>query len=60
MSRAPALILCCWSPGTYLDRYAEPDKGCSDRSPARWPVPYWDTDIGFAALTMLLSAEDPD
>ena len=42
----------------YLDRYAEPDKGWTDRDEARWPVPYWDIDTGMAALLMLLAAED--
>jgi nitroreductase len=38
----------------YLDRYAEPDKGWTDRDEARWPIPYWYIDTGFAALLMLL------
>ena len=42
----------------YLDRYAEPDKGWTDRDEARWPVPYWDIDTGFAALLMHLTAVD--
>jgi nitroreductase len=42
----------------YLDRYAEPDKGWTDRDENRWPVPYWDVDTGFAALLMLLGAVD--
>ena len=41
---------------TYLERYAEPDKGRTDRDEARWPVPYWDVDTGMAALHMLLTA----
>ena len=56
VSAAPVLVLCLSDPGTYLDRYAEPDKGWTDRDPARWPVPYWDVDTGMAALMMLLSA----
>jgi len=58
VSAAPALVLCLSDPQTYLDRYAEPDKGWTDRDPARWPVPYWDVDTGMAALMMLLSAVD--
>src|SRR5690242_19867441 len=58
VSAAPVLVLCLSDPGTYLDRYAEPDKGWTDRDPARWPVPYWDVDTGMAALLMLLSAVD--
>src|SRR5215213_2429258 len=42
----------------YLDRYAEPDKGWTDRDEARWPIPYWYIDTGFAALLMLLTAVD--
>ena len=42
----------------YLDRYAEPDKGWTDRDECRWPVPYWDVDAGMAALLMLLTAVD--
>jgi nitroreductase len=42
----------------YLDRYAEPDKGWADRDEARWPIPYWYIDTGFAALLMLLTAVD--
>ena len=42
----------------YLDRYAEPDKGWTDRDEARWPVPYWDVDTGMAALLILLTAVD--
>jgi nitroreductase len=55
---APVLVLCLSDPDTYLDRYAEPDKGWEDRDPARWPVPYWDVDTGMAAMLMLLAAVD--
>ena len=58
VSAAPVLVLCCSDPGTYLDRYAEPDKGWTDRSLEHWPVPYWDTDVAMAAMIMLLGAED--
>ncbi len=56
VSAAPVLILCCSDPGVYLDRYAEADKGWTDRDPARWPIPYWDVDVGMAAMLMLLTA----
>jgi nitroreductase len=56
--RAPVVILPCASKDTYLDRYAEPDKGWADRDEARWPVPYWDVDCGFATMAMLLTAVD--
>ena len=50
VSAAPVLIVCC-SPEAYLDRYAEPDKGWTDRDLRRWPIPYWDVDTGMAALS---------
>jgi nitroreductase len=56
--RAPVVIVPCASKEAYLDRYAEPDKGWADRSEARWPVPYWDIDCGFATMAMLLTAVD--
>jgi nitroreductase len=58
VSAAPVLVLCLSHPDAYLDRYAEPDKGWTDRDPARWPVPYWDVDTGMAAMLMLLTAVD--
>jgi len=58
MRRAPLLVVPLSNKGTYLDRYAERDKGWTDRSEARWPVPYWDIDTGFAALLMLLTVVD--
>ena len=58
MRRAPLLVVPLSSKAAYLDRYAEPDKGWTDRDEARWPVPYWDVDAGMAALLMLLTAVD--
>ena len=58
VSTAPVLVLCCSDPHTYLARYAEQDKGWTDRDPARWPVPYWDVDNGMAAMLILLTAVD--
>lgn len=58
MSRAPLIVVALSNRSAYLDRYAEPDKGWTDRDAARWPVPYWDVDTGFAALLMLLTAVD--
>jgi nitroreductase len=55
---APLLIVSLSNKDAYLDRYAEPDKGWTDRSDAHWPVPYWDVDAGFASLLMLLTAVD--
>jgi nitroreductase len=56
--RAPAIFIPFASKEAYLDRYAEPDKGWTDRDESRWPVPYWYIDTGFAALLMLLTAVD--
>lgn len=56
--RAPLIVVPCSNKRIYLDRYAEPDKGWTDRSESHWPVPYWDIDTGFAALLMLLTAVD--
>jgi nitroreductase len=58
MQAAPVLVVCLSDRDRYLDRYAEPDKGWTDRDQARWPVPYWDVDTGMAALLMLLTAVD--
>jgi len=58
MRNAPVLIVCLANKSAYLERYAEPDKGWTDRSEKHWPVPYWDIDAGFAALLMHLSAVD--
>jgi nitroreductase len=56
MRTAPALVVCLSDPQRYLDRYAEPDKGWTDRSTERWPVPYWDVDVGMAVQNLLLAA----
>lgn len=58
MRRAPVVIVPLSSKRAYLDRYAEPDKGWTDRDEARWPAPYWDIDTGMAALMILLTAVD--
>ena len=58
MQSAPVVILALSHKQAYLDRYADPDKGWTDRDEARWPVPYWDIDTGMASLLMLLTATD--
>lgn len=58
MRTAPVLVLVWTSEEAYLDRYAEPDKGWTDRDEARWPVPYWWVDAGMAALLVLQTAVD--
>jgi len=58
MRRAPLIIVPHGNRDAYLDRYAEADKGWTDRDEGRWPVPYWHVDAGFAALLVLLTAVD--
>jgi nitroreductase len=58
MRRAPVIIVPLSHRDAYLNRYAEPDKGWTDRDEARWPVPYWDIDTGMASLLILLGAVD--
>ena len=58
MMRAPVLVVPCSSKAAYLTRYAEQDKGWTDRDEARWPVPYWHLDAAMAALLILLTAVD--
>ena len=58
LGRAPLVIVPLASKDIYLDRYARGDKGWTDRDEARWPVPYWYIDTGFAALLILLKVVD--
>jgi nitroreductase len=58
MRTAPVVVVPCSCKDAYLDRYAEPDKGWTDRAEERWPVPYWHIDTGMATLLMLLTAVD--
>jgi nitroreductase len=55
---APLLVACLSDKQAYLDRYAETDKGWTDRDERRWAAPYWDIDTGMAALLMLLTSVD--
>jgi nitroreductase len=56
MRTAPLIIVALSNKSVYLDRYAQDDKGWTDRDEAHWPVPYWDIDTGFASLLMHLTA----
>lgn len=58
MQTAPVVILALSHQQAYLDRYADADKGWTDKDEARWPVPYWDIDTGMASLLVLLTATD--
>jgi nitroreductase len=60
MRTAPVLILVWTSEKAYIDRYAEPDKGWSEKDPARWSAPYWYVDAGMASMAALLAAVDQD
>jgi nitroreductase len=58
MFNAPLIIVPFASMDDYLDRYAEVDKGWTDRDPNRWPVPFWHIDTGMATLLMLQTCVD--
>ncbi|WP_407320500.1 nitroreductase family protein [Isoptericola halotolerans] len=58
MRTAPVLIVVLTSRDAYVGRYAEPDKGWTDRDEARWPVPYWHVDAGMASLLVLQTCVD--
>ena len=57
---APVLVLPLADPAAYVARYAEPDKARTGLGEGRdaWPIPYWTVDTAFAAMSMLLAAED--
>lgn len=56
---APVVILPLAHKQAYLDRYSQPDKAAFGMGVEEgWPVPYWDIDTAFAAMLMLLTAED--
>jgi nitroreductase len=58
MRTAPVVVVPLSHKDAYLDRYAAPDKGWTDRDEARWPVPYWHVDTGMASLLILQTAVD--
>jgi nitroreductase len=58
MRTAPVIIVPLSSKAAYLERYAEPDKGWTDKDDARWAMPYWHIDTGMAALLILQTAVD--
>jgi len=58
--KAPLLIVPLSNKSVYVDRYAEDDKGWTDRDESRWPTPYWHVDTAFAAMAMMLTAVDQD
>jgi nitroreductase len=58
MRTAPVVIVPLSNKDAYLDRYAQPDKGWTDRDESRWPAPYWHIDTGMATLLILQTAVD--
>jgi nitroreductase len=58
VTAAPVMIVPMSSKRVYLDRYAAPDKGWTDRDEARWPVPFWHIDTGMATLLILQTVVD--
>jgi nitroreductase len=57
---APVLVLPLADPSAYVTRYAEPDKAATGlgEGAEAWGTPYWTVDTAFAAMSMLLAAED--
>lgn len=55
---APVVVVPLSVKEVYLERYAQADKGWTDRSEDHWPVPYWYIDTGMAALLILQTAVD--
>ena len=58
VTTAPLIVVPLSSKRVYLDRYAQPDKGWTDRDEARWPVPFWHIDTGMATLLILQTVVD--
>jgi nitroreductase len=58
MMRAPVVVVPCSIKAAYLERYAEPDKGWTDRDESRWPMPFWHLDTAMAALLVLQTVTD--
>lgn len=58
MAQAPLVVVALSNKQAYLDRYAAPDKGWTDRNEEHWPVAYWDIDASFGGLLMHLTAID--
>ena len=58
MRTAPVIIVPLSSKAAYLERYAAPDKGWTDKDESRWAMPYWHIDTGMASLLILQTAVD--
>ena len=57
---APVLVLPLADPAAYVARYGEDDKARTGLGAGEeaWPTPYWTVDTAFAAMSILLAAED--
>ncbi|MCE7737187.1 MAG: nitroreductase family protein [Candidatus Heimdallarchaeota archaeon] len=60
LENAAVIIIVCSHKNAYLNRYAETDKGLTDKDESHWPVPYWHIDSGMAALLGLLTVVDEE
>jgi nitroreductase len=63
--RAPVILVPWTNPAAYDARYDEEDKarqgrpgGVTGRTGPNWPVPWWDVDLAFAVMIVLLGATD--
>lgn len=55
---APLIIIPMACKQAYIDRFAEPDKGWTDRDESRWPTDYWTVDAAFAAMLIMMTVVD--
>lgn len=58
MMQAPVIVIPCSSKAAYLDRYAQPDKGWTDRDESHWPMPFWHMDTAMATMLILQTVVD--
>ena len=56
ISGAAALVVVCTREDDYHDRYRKPDKTDETGAEIEWPVPYWYSDAGAAAMLVMLAA----
>jgi nitroreductase len=56
---APTIVIPVADPDAYASRYSDDDKSSSllfSLDAARWPIPYWLVDAGYATMLILLAA----
>ena len=58
MMTAPVIVIPCSSKAAYLDRYAQPYKGWTDRDESHWPMPFWHMDTAMATMLILQTVVD--